>query len=59
MLPSRETAEQQRRVAHGIDMQANAAPFERIAFTGNQVLKRDHMPPIPWHTYLNIAKRKP
>src|SRR3569833_2277052 len=59
MLPSRETAEQQRRVALRIDTNPNPAPFESIAFAGNQVFDRHHIAKVGGRTGLYNAQRKP
>jgi len=39
-VPSRQTAKEQCGISHGIDPQVDTAPFERMAFAGNQIFDR-------------------
>src|ERR1700687_3351808 len=57
--PSRQTAKQQRGVARRIDPQPDAAPVQRIALAGQQVLDRGDVAPVAGHADLDIAGRKP
>src|SRR3954447_26333190 len=56
---SREAAEEQRRVAHRVDPDMEAAPFDRAPLPGDQVLHRGDMPALASDVDLDLADRKP
>ena len=58
-VPSRQTAKQQGGIAHRIDPQPDAAPFERIALAGEEVLERRDVAAVVGHADLDIAERQP
>src|SRR5712664_3325994 len=57
--PSRQTAKQQRGIAHRVDPQANAAPFHGVALAGDQVLDRSDGAAIAGDAYLDVAEQEP
>src|SRR5260370_9220492 len=59
MGPSRQTAKQQRGIAHRVDPQANAAPLERVSLAGDQVLNRGDMAAFSADEDLDVDERKP
>src|ERR1700733_771948 len=56
---SRQTAEQESRIAHRVDPQANAAPLDGGALAGHQVFKCSDIAAIAGHADLDIAERQP
>src|SRR3954462_4384922 len=59
IAPSRQTAKEQGGVAERIDAQMNAAPLDRRALAGDQVLDRGDVAALAPDTDLNVAQRKP
>src|SRR5450755_5150291 len=59
MGPSRQTAKQQRGIAHRVDPQANAAPLERESLAGDQVLDGGDMAAFSADEDLDVGERKP
>src|SRR6185437_12995209 len=57
--PSRQTAKQQRGIAHRIDPQADAAPLDRVPLAGDQVLDGRDVAAVVRQADLNVAERKP
>src|SRR5262245_9939543 len=57
--PSGETAKQQGRVLLLVDAQAHAAPFENVAFAGDQVFDLLHAPARVRRADLDLAKMEP
>src|SRR4051812_5768825 len=57
--PSRQATEQHSGVAHRIDPQPDAAPFDRIAFAGDQVFDGRDLEALTAGIDLDVAKRQP
>src|ERR1700744_6793171 len=58
-VTSRQAAEEQGGIAHRVDPQPNAAPFDRISFAGNEVLDGGHVTALAGRADLNVAERQP
>src|ERR1700675_3350113 len=59
MGPSRQTAKEQRGIAHRVDPQANTAPLHGVSLAGDQVLNRGDVAAIASGADLDVAERKP
>src|SRR3977135_3466229 len=57
--PSRQATEQQSRVAHRIDPQPDAAPFDRIAFAGDKFVAARDLAAFTAGIDLGVAERQP
>src|SRR5690242_5029177 len=57
--PLRQTAEQKRRIAVGIDTQPDPAPFDAGLFAGEEVFECRHMVTLPAGVNGHVAERQP
>src|ERR1700754_2040608 len=56
---SREASEQDSGIARRINLEAQAAPFDRVAFPGHDILNGRDLSPVAGRANLGVADRKP